>query len=166
MKKILLGVLLGLLTLIVPVMAYDSGTPYTVTLKWIVPTDTTFSISLAGAESTIDFDDGLTSDSINWAQPDSQDNSTSTPIINITNDGNVPQNFSCNLTASIPTWAVLAVSNNASSADTTGFDTTGVLVSSNVSSGDSTSLYLWTNITNADVGTTERTFQITSVKAQ
>jgi len=147
----------------VMVSAYDADTPYTVTMQWIVPSDTSFTVSLAGAETTIDFDDNVVDKDSKYVQPDSQDNSTSTPIAEITNTGNQNLDFSCNLTATKPSWAVLMVNNATDLATATTFDTTAVTIQDNVAAAATVDMYLWTNLTNADAGTTSRTFQINSV---
>lgn len=99
-----------MLMLMIPAsMAYDAGTPYTVTLNYIVPSDTSFTVTLAGAETTIDFNPA-TKDSAN-VEPDSQVAASSIPIATITNTGNLNQDFSVNLTAAQPAWVVVSVSN-------------------------------------------------------
>ncbi|MBD3252888.1 hypothetical protein GF386_04100 [Candidatus Pacearchaeota archaeon] len=164
-KIISIGMLLVLTMLALsPVMAYDESTPYTVTLKWIVPADTTFTVTLCGAESSIDFDDNINSNTETAVQPDCQDNSTSTPILNITNAGNVDLNFTCNLTASKPAWATLYVNNVTDFSGASTFDTTAVVFADEIKSGNSTEVYLWTDISSAAEGTTTRTYQINSLQ--
>jgi len=143
---------------------YDASTPWTGTVKWIVPSDTAFSITFAGGESTIDFDNNLTSQTQSGVQPDSQNNATSTPIITITNDGNLNLNFTCNLTATKPDWAVIKQNNETSYTGATTFDTTAVVVNASVPASQSTSMYIWTDVTSAPAGTTERTLQINSAQ--
>jgi hypothetical protein len=140
--------------------AYDANTPWTGDIKWVVPSDTSFTVTFAGGEDSVDFDNSLSSCTQSGVQPDSQDNTTSTPIITITNAGNKDLNFTCNLTSTIPSWAVLKVSNTTSYADATDFDTTAVLINATVSSGQSTPMYIWTDVTGADEGTTIKTLQI------
>ncbi len=143
-------------------MAYDAGTPYTVTLNYIVPSDTTFTVTLAGAESTIDFNP-TTKDSAN-VEPDSQNASGSVPIATISNTGNVAQNFSVNLTTAQSSWAVVSVSNfsnyatpiTLSNIAQTPTGWTNVAASANVVS------YMNATFTNAAAGTTAKTLQINS----
>jgi len=142
--------------------AYDASTPWTETVRWIVPSDTTFSVVFAGAESQVDFDDNLTSNTQSGVQPDSQNNATSTPIITISNDGNQVLAFTCNLTAAKPTWAVIKVNNETSYTGATSFNTSAVTVNASVAIGQDTDMYLWTDVTSATPGTTERTLQINS----
>lgn len=145
--------------------AYDAGTPWTGTVRWMVPSDTTFSIAFASAETQVDFDDSLTAQTQSGIQPDSQNNATSTPIIVVTNDGNLALNFTCNLTAAKPSWAVLKVNNETSYSGATTFDTSAVIVNASVATAQSTDMYLWTDITSAPSGTVSRTLQINSVAA-
>lgn len=144
------------------VQAYDADTPYTNTVKWIIPSDTTFTVTLAGGESTIDFDTGVTGQTVDLVEPDSQVAASNTPIINISNDGNLALNFTCNLTAAKPSWATIKVGNTSTHGDATEFDTTAQLVEKNIAAGTYSDMYLWTNLTSATQGTTERTLQINS----
>ena len=84
-------------------LGYDASSPYTVTLNWIVPYDTTFTVALAGAETTIDFNPANKSSL--EVEADSQ--SDGTPIITVTNAGNVNANYSALITADKPTWVTL-----------------------------------------------------------
>src|SRR3990170_774493 len=77
--------------------AYDASTPYTVTINYIVPSDTSFTVTLAGAEVSIDFNPATKDSTL--VQPDSQNSSSNTPIATITNTGNVLQDFTTNLTS-------------------------------------------------------------------
>lgn len=138
--------------------AYDASNPYTVTLQWDVPTDTTFGVNLAGAEITIDFTcPDATEDLI---EPDSQSASGSTPIATVDNDGNVAMDFSCNLTATKPSWAVLIVNDANTHIGGNTFDTAAVEFADNIAISGSTDMYIWTNITSAALGNTQRTIQI------
>jgi len=57
-----------------------------VTVSWVVPADTTFSLAWAGSETEINFDDDIDGMNFTNAAPDSQTGAT--PIINLTNNGN------------------------------------------------------------------------------
>lgn len=142
------------------VSAYDASNAYTCTIQWEVPSDSTFSIAFAGAESSVDFDDNLTSGTQLGVQPDSQNNETSTPIITISNDGNVVLNFTCNLTAAKPAWATLKVNNETTYADATTFDEAAVTVNATVAIGQDTDMYIWTDVSSAAGGNIQRTLQI------
>lgn len=167
-KTFLLGmfVMLGVF-MVSGAYAFDQDTPYTVTVNFIVPSDTTFTVSLAGAETTVDFNDNVAvgSGTQTEVEPDSQNASTSVPIINITNAGNLNLNFTTNLTTSKPSWVTLKVSNDTVYGSSTSFDTTAVLVEENVPSGNSVSMYLWSDLDRDSwvQGTTARTLQINSV---
>lgn len=142
--------------------AYDSSNPYTTTLRWIVPNDTAFSVSLPGGGTMIIFQDNISNASSKMVQPNNQSTGASQPIINISNDGNTALNFSCNLTAAKPTWATIIASNTSTFADGKEFNVTAVNISVNIAVSNYTDLYLWTNLTNATQGTTDRTFRISS----
>lgn len=164
MRKFL--VMLLLLAVTIPTAsAYDASTPYTVTMNFIIPSDTAFSVSLAGAESTIDFNPA-NKDSKD-VEPDSQVASASTPIAVITNDGNVAQNFSINLTLSKPSWVVVRADDTNVAATATAFDTTPLEDSGwqDVSPAASVDIYMWANFTTAVGGTTARTFQVNTAEA-
>lgn len=159
----MLSLALIMMLMIPSSMAYDAGTPYTVTLNYIVPSDTSFTVTLALSETTIDFNPA-TKDSQN-VQPDSQNAPASTPIATITNTGNLNQNFSVNLTATQASWVTVNVSNFNDYA-------THVLLSSiaqsptgwtNVAASSNVFAYMTANFTNAVQGTTPRTLQINSV---
>ena len=121
--------------------------------------DTSFTISFAGAETTIDFDEKITSKSVTNAEPDSQDANTSIPIIVVNNDGTVYIDISCNLTTTKPTWAILKVSNTSSIGDATEFDTTAIPFATRIPPSSSEDMYLWTTTSNADGGSAGRTLQ-------
>ena len=165
-QKTLAGMLMLVMAMsIVSVTALDADTPYTVQLDIIVPSDTSFSVSLAGAESQIDFDDEMTGSNNAWVEPDSQDNTTATPIIEITNLGNIALNYTLNVTE-LPAWAILKADVNADMSTTvTVNDTTDPetsRVATNQAADATTNVYLWVNTTDADAGTNTETFQINS----
>jgi hypothetical protein len=142
--------------------ASDASNPWTGMIRWVVPSDTSFDVSFPGGATEVVFDDNLTNRTQSGVQPDSQNNATNAPIIEITNSGNANLNFTCNLTSAKPTWAVLKVSNTTSYADATEFNTTAVLINATVPSGQSTPMYIWTDVTDAPAGTIEGTLQINS----
>lgn len=145
------------------VSAYSSSSPYTVTMKWIVPQDTSFTVTLAGAETSIDFDTNIVNSSSKLVQPDSQNSVGSVPIAVVVNTGNLNLNFKVSLNATKPSWATLmADSDNNVAGSYVVTDTTEVVFATGIASGSNSSLYLWTNLTNAVAGTTERTFKINS----
>lgn len=161
-----MGFIVASILSVMMVSAYDATTPYSVTLKWVVPSSTTFTVTLAGAESSIDFDDGLTSATIALAQPDSQDNATSTPIIVITNTGNVALNLTNELNSTTPTWATLYVSNTTSPGDGAEFNSTALVeISNELAPAGTENIYIWTTITSGAVGTTEMKYYINASQA-
>jgi len=136
---------------------YDSSNPFSTIVLWSIPSDTTFTVTLAGGETEVVFT--ATSTTQNLIEPNSQDASSNQPIITITNDGNVNLNFTINLTSAKPSWAVIKVSNQSDHTTATEFDTERVVINSSVPPSGSTPMYLWTNITSATSDET-RTFKI------
>lgn len=153
MRKILLSMLIVLAMLAVPVMASDSVTPYTTVVKWTIPSTTTFTVTICSGASDIHFQNNLTSPTQAWVQPDCQNNASSTPMLTIVNDANQNLNFTGFLNASIYSWAQLFVNNDTdtvSSIEITG--TSPTFIFGHLPSGNSSSLYFWTNVTDAPVG--------------
>ena len=142
------------------VIAYDADNPWTGTVLWSIPGDTSFTVTFAGTETQVNFT--ASSATENLIEPSGQDASSNTPIITIENTGNTNLNFSCNLTSAKPSWATIKVSNQSDHTTATEFDTTLVLINESVPAGQSTPMYLWSNITNADAGDTTRTLMIVS----
>ena len=165
-KQLMFGFLLvSVLMLATVAVAFNADTPYTVTMNWIIPSDTTFTVALAGSETTIDFNDNVVTKDSKEVEPDSQNASLSTPIAVITNAGNQNLNFSANLTAAKPSFAVLMLSNASDVGASTVFDTTEVTIENSVIQAGTADLYIWTNLTDATSGTTVRTFQINSLSS-
>ena len=141
----------------------DADNPWTGIVLWSIPSDTTFSVTFAGTETQVNFTASAKTE--NLIEPSGQNAAGSTPIITIENTGNTNLNFSCNLTAAKPSWAVIKVSNQSDHTTAKEFDTTLVLINESVPAGSSTPMYLWSNITDAVEGDTERTLQIESETA-
>ena len=165
MKNKLLTIFLGMFLILglSSVYAYDSDTPYTVTMNFIVGADTSFTVSLAGAETTIDFNPAdLNSKEV---EPDSQNAGGSTPMLTITNTGNTAQNFTAGLQTAKPSWVAISYNTantvNWSKTVTDSFAT----VDTGVASAGTVDVYYWANFTSADAGTTARTYQINSTQA-
>ena len=144
-------------------IAYDADNPWTGTVKWSIPADTSFTVTFAGSQTQINFT--ASSKTQDLIEPDGQDAAAETPIITIENTGNTNLNFSCNLTSAKPSWAVIKVNSQNDPTTATEFDTTPILVYSDISPGITAPIYLWTDITNAPAGTTTRTLMITSEQA-
>jgi hypothetical protein len=143
------------------VMAYDTSNPYTVTLNWIVPSDTTFTVALAGAETTIDFNP-INKSSLE-VQADSQ--ADVTPIVTITNQGNILADYSAEVTGTLPSWVTLKGKNSYdySTADTLS-NSTNITIQANVEGGDTAEYWLWSDFTEAPKGTEESSFQISTLE--
>ena len=141
--------------------AYDSNNPWTGTVLWSIPSDTSFTVTFAGSQTQINFTASSATET--FLEPDGQDATNNTPILTIENTGNTALDFYINLTSSPPTWAELRgdATPNASNALLIG--TSGFAIE--VNPGNSTPLYLWTNITNATAGDTTRTLMISSIIA-
>ena len=162
MKSKIMTLLLGFMFMfgMAGVYAYDASTPYTVTVNYIVGEDTSFTIALAGVETTIDFNPTTLNDK--EVEPNSQVAETSTPILTITNTGNVNLDFSRGLNTTNPAWVVLSM-NNANSVDWTQIvNDTFVDGDTVIASASTSEWYFWANFTAADSGTTQRLLQINS----
>ncbi len=148
-----------------PAMAYDSGTPYTVTMQFVVASDTSFTVALAGSETTIHFNPATRNST--GVEPGSQVAASSTAMAVITNTGNVNQNYSINLTAAKPSWVVLKASSANSYAGASTFETTALSLAGwdNIATSGTAPVYLWADFTNAVGGTTSKTFQINTVQS-
>lgn len=143
------------------VSAYDESTPYTVTINYIVGSDTSFTATLAGAETTIDFNP--TNASSKYVEPDSQDAGGSTPILTLTKTGNVNLDFTQALNATNPAEIVLMVDadNDWDGADV--ITDTFIALESGVST--TSTVYMWANFTSAPAGTTQRLYQVNATTA-
>ena len=162
MKGKILTILTGLMLMfgIAGVYAYNSDTPYTVTINYIVGEDTSFTVSLASPETTIDFNP--TTLSSKEVEPDSQNASTSTPMATITNTGNVNLDFTRGLNTTNPAWVVLSM-NVANTVDWTQTITDSFTSGdTSIASASTSEWYFWANFTAADSGTTARLLQINS----
>jgi len=159
-SKIILSLLLLSIFGMSLAFGYDASSPYSVTLNWIVPSDTTFSVALAGAETTIDFNP--TNKSSLEVMPDSQ--ADVTPIITITNQGNVDANYSALVTAQKPSWVTLKGYNSYDygSAVEVG-NSTSVTIEDNIAPSGTSEYWLWSDFADADKGTTASTFQVSTI---
>ena len=162
-KRQILLVALALMLNMAVAIAYDSGTPYTVTMNFIVPSDTTFTVALAGVEVTIDFNPA-DKDSAQ-VEPDSQTNVTA--MVTVTNQGNVGMDYNCDLTVTKPTWVTLKGNNAYNYGTATIFDNGNAYTFAlNVTSfGGTADLWLWADFVNASGGTTQRQFRVNGVEA-
>lgn len=143
---------------IVGVSAYDADTPYTVTMNFIVGEDTTFTVELAGAETTIDFNPA-TKDS-KEVEPDSQ--ADGTPIVNITNAGNTNLDFTHKVNDTLPTGISVCYDGSYAANWAQILGTGYTSIDTSVAAGSSTGLYMWANFTDVAAGTQNREYQINS----
>lgn len=167
MKKqnlvLLLPIIAMMLFSVGSVYAYDADTPYTVTMNFIVGQDSSFTVSLAGSETTIDFNPA-TKDS-KEVEPDSQDAGESTPILEITNTGNVALQFTHKVNDTMPTFVAVSYDTDNSVDWTKTITDSYSEISASVAKDSSADVYMWANFTDADSGTAQRTYQINSTIA-
>lgn len=140
--------------------AHDADTPWSGTVKWTIPSDTSFTVSLAAGATTIDFN--TTSTTQVRIEPAGQDNSSAIPIINITNTGNQALDFNMSVPEGCPSWAVLRIGNSTAFGSSTVVNKTGHIVGTAVAAGTNQSVYMWTNVTSATSGVTSKTAYINS----
>jgi hypothetical protein len=139
----------------------DANTPYTIDIRWIIPSDTSFTIEVCNSASTIDFNPASKTQS--YLQPGCQNNNTNIPIINITNSGNVNQNFSHKMNEAVPTWVTsLKGGNNGTYIEAESFSTSKVYLQKGVTPGSKVPVFLWSDVTDALGGTYEREYEIAS----
>lgn len=161
--KIVTGFLIAVLTVGV-VLGADASNPYVGTIKWDIPTDTSFSVSFSGGETQINFIATTKNDTL--LEPSGQDASADTPILTITNEGDTNLNFTCNLTDAVPSWATIKVSNTSDHTNAYEFSNGApAIINASVPPSQSTKMFLWTNLTNAEAGNTTRTLKIYSAVA-
>ena len=151
-RKFIVGLLVSALLLsgIGMVAAiYDASSPYSNYVEWTIASDTAFTVSVAAGETKCVF--APASKTETYVNATGQ--SDGTPIFTVTNAGNVNLDFKCNLTAAKPAWAVIMVNDTFGHVGADTFDTTLQTFNTSVAMGDSSPLYLWTNVTNAVAGT-------------
>lgn len=160
-KKIAI-VLAVMISFMSAVVALDASTPYEGTVKWIVPSTTTFTVTYAGAETTVDFDTCFSGgDDVTNGEPDSQSASGSTPIIEVQNTGNVNLDFNVSLGTAKPAFVTeVKVGDTNVPADADAISTVEITFSATVTPTTTKDMYWWTNVTDGTPGTTERQFNI------
>lgn len=161
-RELIVGLLVSALLLggIGSVVASDASSPYSNYVEWTIASDTTFTVSVAAGQTRCVFAPASKTETL----VNATGQSSGTPIFTVTNAGNVNLDFKCNLTTAKPAWAVILVNDSFSGSRQT-FDTTLQTFNTSVAMGDSSPLYLWTNVTNAVEGdggdaTHNRTIQI------
>lgn len=143
-----------------PVFGYDANNPASYTVQYIVASDTSFGVSLCGSETQMNFNPATKNSKL--VEPNCQ--ASNQPWANITNQGNLAENFSTNLTQLNPAWVDLYVGSSSSMADKVTVINTEVSPTgwNNVGPSSSVELYARANFTNAQGGTTSRTIKINS----
>jgi hypothetical protein len=151
-----------LITTIIPVLGYDANNPASYTVQYIVPSDTSFAVSLCGAETLMKFNPANKNSKL--VEVDCQNKASNQPWANITNSGNQNLNFSTNLTQSNPAWVELYIGSSPSMADQ-------IIVTNselspggwnNVAPDNVVQLFAEANFTDAPGGTTPGTIRINS----
>ena len=161
--KIIVSLLIGIIAIggIANVAASDADTPWSGTVKWDIPSDTSFTIHFSGVTSSIDFN--ATGQNDTMIEPVGQDDGASEPVVMINNTGNQDLTFNFSIPAGAPSWVtMLNMSNSNTYLGSSEVNTTGVDIETSVGQGTSTQLYLWSNVTLAPSGVTEKTAYINS----
>ncbi len=149
--------------------AYDSSAPYTVTINYIVPVDTTFTVTLAAAQIDINFEPvkvgNVGASNAQNVEPTNQSAASSIATAEIINAGNVAQTFSMNLTAAQFSYVVVIASNNSdySNPVTLSDSAQSPTEWANVAASGTVALYLQADFTDAPLGTTSKTLQINTI---
>lgn len=151
-----------LLATTIPVLGYDQNNPASYTVQYVIPSDTSFSVSLCGSETQMNFNPANGSSKSVEAVCQSKD--INKPWANITNTGNLELNFSTNLTTTNPNWVVLNIGSNSSMSDQVIVTNTATSPAGwlNVAPGNSVQVYSLASFTNAPQGTTSKTIKIGS----
>ena len=153
-------VMFGMLFSISGVMALDADNPYTVNMNFIIGSDTTFTVSLAGVETEIDFNPA-TKDS-KEVEPDSQDAGGSTPMVTITNAGNVNLDFTHKVNESLPAYVGVSYDTDETVDWTKTLSDSYSTITTSVAAAGTADVYYWANFTDADAGTDQVEYQINS----
>ena len=156
------GVVISMMLLSGTASAYDAATPATYTINYIIPSDTSFTVTLVGGETSMDFNPA-TKDTAN-VEPDGQNAGTSTPWAVITNTGNLNQSFGVNTTAAQPSWVVVTLSNANTYANPITLSNVVQIPTgwTNIVALGTASIYAKATFTAAVSGTTARTLRINS----
>ncbi len=159
--------LISILLMSTPVLATSgtASTPVTYTINYILAVDTAFTVTPAGAEISMDFNPANTNSQD--VEPDSQVKGTSTPWATISNDGNVAQTFSVNLTTAQASQARVNISNTNVFTQKVEISQTAQTPTgwASVATSGTVNLYALANFTNLPGGTTSKTLQINSVQS-
>ena len=162
-NKTIVAVIVALLLITGTAFGYQAGSPALYTINYIVPQDTTFGVSLAGAETTMDFNPA--NNNSKNVQPDSQVIGSDTPWATIGNNGNGALTFSVNTTAAQPSWVDVSISNSSTMSGNVSLSATAQTPTgwTSIAAGDEVRLFANGNFTAAVAGTTQRTLEIDAV---
>lgn len=146
----------------IPALALDTNNPAEYTINFVIPSDTSFTVTVCGSQTAMNFN--ATNGNSKSVEPLCQSKANNTPWANITNSGNLNLNFSTNLTAANPSWVVLNIGSNPTMSDqiiatNSPLSPAGWL---NVVPGSTVPLYSSANFTNAPRGTTSMALYIRS----
>lgn len=122
------------------------------------PTSTTFTVSVADSQSYIIFN----SSSKSAAHLAAQGQTDGQPILNVTNTGNVAQDFKLYLNISLPIGFVAYYNNNSNPDTSYVLDDSQQILFSNMAASEERSLWLWTNFTDQTEQEFERELNISS----
>ena len=159
--KLIVGLLIATIAIggISNVVAYDADTAWSGTVKWTIPSDTSFTVHFSGVTASIDFN--ATGQNDTMIEPVGQDDGASEPVIMINNTGNQDLTFNFSIPTGAPSWVtMLNMSNSNTHLGSSEVNTTGVDIETSVGQGTSTQLYLWSNVTLGPQGVTEKTAYI------
>jgi hypothetical protein len=139
-------------------IVYRISYNYSIGAEQSPPADTSFTVSLPAGTTIISFI------SLNKSSKEIQaQNQTSiAPIINITNTGNIAQNFKIRILNETPTWVSLYGDDAYPYSSGVIVNATAQTVISNLASGLSKGIWLWSNFTSAPKGTNTTTFEVSS----
>ena len=162
-KIVMLSVMIAsvLIATTIPVLGYDQNNPATYTVKYIIPSSTTFAVTLCGSQTEMDFN--ATNGSSKLVEPNCQIKANDTPWANITNQGNLNLNFSTNVTTTY-SWVEQYIASNSTMADQIMITNASLSPNGwlNVAPGATVQLYSTANFTNAPFGTNSTALNIYS----
>jgi hypothetical protein len=147
-------------TMAILASAYSATQPATIDVYYYVPGDTSFTIAIIGGQTSMSFNPSNNSAKLVEAQ--GQNISQGISWGNITNSGNMAQNFSVNLSQSNLPSINLYVSSNPSMSDQVTVDTTQKTPAgwANVNPNGLVQIYARANFTNAPGGTNNNSMYI------
>jgi len=162
MKRIL-AVMAAIIALSMPMaFAYDADNPYTVTLQYIIPIDSSFSVETRSLTAEIKFE--FTAKTESNLEPTGQDDGNSLEILNVTNDGNTAIDLYHNTT--IPTLGAgtvaLCVDTDNTVDGCTNLTDSMVQLTDELAIDGHVDVYMWANAEDASSGIHTGKYQINS----